>query len=956
MTKTAKGIWTFVLGAALAMSCAAGLAAPFAARAEEPAEVKPIALYEFKSEDTVLKDSMGKYDLVFGRKWVDGGTGDLWDKYTLVDGGGISFTNQLCMAQTTTNNMFKDVTAFTLAFEVKTSDASSSWGHYVGVGNSAYDLAFVARGDATLNGGLIAEGTSNANIGEYWNTASLPITSVEDFIKIIISAQPGGQLRCWMNGVEVTKESTHDDVEKLPAALPEDWSPAKAEPSTFSIGSAYNGNAINPSTGSLRNVALYDFAMDEACATAYNTNGKLTVDDLSSSKRVTAIEPDFGGSGATKSALNTSMSEAEMFAELNPANVKATLSEGGPQVFSNSPITWTKVEKSGEEYYAVGTANTTKLGLPVVCSREVRYQLTVEKLTLAQEVTYTQKGELSDTMTKAEMLAEMNKWGAKVEVTYGDSGTTKSADVTFTEATIVGAELHVTGKATVEGKEVGAVHVTVAIKQEAAVVDPVAHYEFKDQSNIGKDSTGKNDLQFGHEYIGGSAPENNPLWNQFTPDDGGIAFDNHLCLAQTDGNMFASLTSFTIAFEIKTSGNQEWQHYLGLASLSNEAGFAIQGRAAGSNGENRQIAIFYHGIEDASTGNPFYDSKFYTFPGDAENEYQSVVCSLQQGGNLTVYANGVKIWEKAVPQDWSAVNGDYRFSLGSRFNGAADKAAKGSLRNVAIYGFAMDEALVQSYLETGRVISTDVKNITSVKEVSIKPETLSAGLTNTPVTANTDAAKVLSSLKTVNASAKLSDEGEKEVPVVWKEVVVENGKYIAKGSVHPEKLGYPMLCTTYEVTADLGLAATVTAGTTNFHYKADGSYDLGITDLTIDGKAISTYTVQVANAESDPSEPFSTYAHITVTGEYAGEVLVPVTIHAAAHSYTEDWAWTETEDGYSATLTLTCDKEWCGHVETKAATVTKQVTEPGYTTDGKIVYTAKVTVDKEYTATKEVTI
>lgn len=89
-------------------------------------EVNPIAKYEFKDTSNIGKDSMGKYDLTFRNAWKAGGTGDLLNEYTAIEGGGITFNNKLCLAADKDKNVFKDTSAVTMVLEVKMVSGSGT--------------------------------------------------------------------------------------------------------------------------------------------------------------------------------------------------------------------------------------------------------------------------------------------------------------------------------------------------------------------------------------------------------------------------------------------------------------------------------------------------------------------------------------------------------------------------------------------------------------------------------------------------------------------------------------------------------------------------------------------------------------------------------------------------------------------------------------------------------------
>ena len=143
MTKLRRGVAVIALSAIAAGTGAAGLAGwrTFTADAAGT-EIDPIAKYEFKDASNFGKDSMGNYHMQYRNAWMSGGTGPLCDKGTLIEGGGVEFAKEFCIAQDKNNNMFEDVTAFTLAFEIKVSASSDAWGHYIGVSNTGKGKEF----------------------------------------------------------------------------------------------------------------------------------------------------------------------------------------------------------------------------------------------------------------------------------------------------------------------------------------------------------------------------------------------------------------------------------------------------------------------------------------------------------------------------------------------------------------------------------------------------------------------------------------------------------------------------------------------------------------------------------------------------------------------------------------------------------------------------------------------
>lgn len=386
-----------------------------------------------------------------------------------------------------------------------------------------------------------------------------------EFQKVIISAQPGGQLRAFVNGTEFIKDS------KLPATLAEDWSPY-SEIVQFSIGARCNGPADRTSKGAIKNVVFYDFAMDAACAAAYNTNGKVTPADVAGMKTITGLsvtDESFGENEPTKGALFAGMSAADMLAQMNEANATVTLSD---KTTATAPVVWTSVTETDGTYYANGTVDTTKLGYANVYGNAVSYALEVSEIKAIGEPVFAgdvTKGELLDSMTEEEMLALINT--ATVTVTLpGD--TTQDVTVTFSR---IEAEMGVyTAYADVvmSGATVGTVKVVVEVTEtnegDMQELLPVAKYEFEDASNPGKDSMGNYNLGLVAKEGGDIS---NP-WNTGTIEDGVLYLDGSDMLACAALNDVGDNLNngFTLNFQYRQDGTQPgaWRYPSDLVSMT----------------------------------------------------------------------------------------------------------------------------------------------------------------------------------------------------------------------------------------------------------------------------------------------------------------------------------------------------------------------------------------------------
>ena len=418
---------------------------------ETAKEVNPLAKYEFKDTANIGKDSMGKYDLTFRNEWKAGGTGPLLNEYTAIEGGGITFNNKLCLAADKDKNVFKDTSAVTMVMSVKMVSGSNNWGHIAGVGFAnakSTGLSAHSAADGANHVRIASKGI--AGLGGCGDSITAINGELENYHTIIVSAQPGGKIRVWNDGVLLSEEKD----------VPATWT-AYDENNMFSIGGEFNGAAAYTSSASLKNVIVYDFAMDNTAAVAYTNNGKLTAADLTGVTAITAATAKFEGD-ATKVALNGAMSVEKMFESLNAATADLTLSGGGT---ASANVVWQKVEKVGEKYYAVGTIDTKKLGYANLVN-EVRYELSVASVKAIGAPVFADNaittGELKDSMTETEMLALINT--ATVTVTLDDNST-QDVTVTFNKIVADMGSYTAYGDVLLEGNKVATAEVKLTVTQ-----------------------------------------------------------------------------------------------------------------------------------------------------------------------------------------------------------------------------------------------------------------------------------------------------------------------------------------------------------------------------------------------------------------------------------------------------------------------------------------------------------
>ncbi len=795
MTKLSKRIATLTLSAAAAVTLTCGVAGlrTVGVQAEET-EIAPIAKYEFKDAANFGKDSMGNYDMSYANYWVAGGTGPLLDNGTLIEGGGVEFgvekqdgavSKGFCLAQSQANNIFNDVTAFTLAFEIKCDGVGEgTWSHLIGVGNGANNGFALTCSGADVRLGFKGTSLSVAD----WPGAIL-FNVGESFHKVIISVQPGGQAMAWVDGVLSTNEN------KLPVDIPEGWT-ALDQNSTFSIGATYNGNAVYASQGAIKNVAFYDFAMDATCAAAYNTNGKVTTADVSGMTTITGLsvtDESFGENAPTKAALFAGMSAEDMLAQMNEATATVTLSD---ETTATAPVVWTSVTESSGTYYANGTVNTSKLGYANVYGNAVSYELDVAEIeeisdpVFAGEVT---KGELLDSMTEEEMLALINT--ATVTVTLPD-GTKQDVTVTFSRIEgnmgVYAAYADVMLGDAVVGTVQVAIDVTATNEGDMQELLPVAKYEFEDASNPGKDSMGNYDL-------GPVAKEGGDVSNPYgtgTIENGVLYLSGNDMLACNSMNDVGDNLSngFTLNFQYRQDGAQDdpqgWA--TPIAFGYNDWNPTVRCTFQTANGANDLRVGAHKGVADDGAGNTFWGPIVVQ---DGTTKMYNVTLSVRPGETFNIYVDGVLAYSHECPEGWSVTDSNMSFSIGGVcvWNNGYNRY-KGWIDNVTIYNFALTLEQSNAYWEKGKLTVGDMDGeiITSISD---QPKFENDEVTNGKLTDQLTDTQAVRRVNDATVDALFENGKAVSLPVTWQELSQEGDTWYIVGVVDTSNLGYASLLT-----------------------------------------------------------------------------------------------------------------------------------------------------------------
>ena len=791
MVKFRKRLLVAALSLTAATSGALGAAmiSSVSGSADEAAkEVNPLAKYEFKDTSNIGKDSMGKYDLTFRNAWKAGGTGDLLNEYTAIEGGGITFNNKLCLAADKDKNVFKDTSAVTMVLEVKMVSGSGTWGHIAGVG-------FANAKSTGLSAHSAADGANHVRIASKgidglhgcWDSITAINGELEKYHTIIISAQPGGKIRVWNDGVKLPEEKEVSAT----------WT-AYDENNMFSIGGEFNGAAAYTSAASLKNVVVYDFAMDNAAAVAYTTNGKLTASDLGGMTTISSAKAKFEGD-ATKVALNEAMSVEKMFESLNPATAELTLSDGKT---ASADVVWQKVEKADNKYYAVGTVNSKKLGYANLAG-EVRYELTVASIKGAGEPVFEgneiTKGELKDSMTEAEMLALINT--ATVTVTLGDD-TTTNVTVTFTKIVADMGTYTAQADVMLEGMKVATASVTLPVTQtnEGQMMElaPIAKWTFDSEETKLVDSMGKYNLQCGAKADGDRT--NNPTGTG-TVQNGMLYLDGTDMLTLPELNDVTENISngFTLNFQVKQDGDisdrpnkGEWAAPVSFGFNDWNATTFCRFLVATSGGGD-MLRFNAHDItkNEDGTNQAYWGPEVLTHIADAMH---NVTLTVRPGEFIKIYADGKEVQSFPCPAGWNLRHQNMQFSIGAECVwGNGYDYFKGWVDNVTIYNFAMTEEQSAAYWQKGKVVVKDmagsiISSIDSVPHFEQEGVYVDEKGLNDKLTAT----QFVNRLKPATVNALL-DDGETTIPVsvTWKTVKLESdGKYYAIGEVDATNLGY----------------------------------------------------------------------------------------------------------------------------------------------------------------------
>ncbi len=247
----------------------------------DEATIAPIAKYDFSDSTNPGKDTMGNYDLVL--KDSDGtakGTGTV-----SVENGVATFNGSAGLIPASNDNdITESLGSFTLAFDVSTTGTNGDWVSPVGFGWNDWNATkwglfqFSGKSDllrfTTASAKSDFDGKSNVDHNSsngYWGT-EIGNLGTDTFHNVILSVDLDGKINVYLDGV-LTKYSFD---------TPENFD-LKDSNMRFAIGGVCCwGNIYQAFIGSLKNVAIYDFAFNDSQASAFNTSKTATVSGVES--------------------------------------------------------------------------------------------------------------------------------------------------------------------------------------------------------------------------------------------------------------------------------------------------------------------------------------------------------------------------------------------------------------------------------------------------------------------------------------------------------------------------------------------------------------------------------------------------------------------------------------------------------------------------------------------------
>ena len=466
---------------------------------------------------------------------------------------------------------------------------------------------------------------------------------------------------------------------------------------------------------------------------------------------------------------------------------------------------------------------------------------------------YTDTVYVAGDATDEEVLVAVSSQKS-VTVTMSDDSTAK-ASVTWTGVEKADGKIYAVGTLSGVYNPNGVqVKAQVGIDTGVKTLMPVAKYEFLDAANPGKDSMGNYHLEVKGAEGG-----------KVTVENGVATFDGTAGLlpASNAADISEKLTAYTLVFKIQATtshsgwvepigfGWNDWSPYMyGHFHLSGGSNM-LRFSTATANADGEKVVEGLSNID--GTDNQWWGKEI----GNLDTtKFEEVALSVQPGGKITVYLNGVAKYNYDCPADYSMANGNMRFAIGCDGTwGAARNYFIGSLKDVAIYDFAMTADQIDTVSALNKIKTnalTTEKYISAIDTANVT--TAACELLDTMSTDEMLAA--IQGKSTVKAT--LSDETTKDLAVNWATVTEADGVYTAKGYVENTGIGLPTTVGRTEISYELPVEKSLV-------------YEIYGRSLTLDGTIdMNFYAVLDETVLADETA----YMLFTVDGEEAQKVYV----------------------------------------------------------------------------------
>lgn len=720
----------------------------------------PVAKYLFDDVSNIGKDSVGSYDMEIVKNN---------NQYTAISGG-IEFNGGFVLAQKKDNNIFRNLTEFTICFEYKMLADNLAWASNFGVsdvGGGNFLFLDSSGGDTRFHASNATNAAGNATLATIWGGAAF---TCNDYKKFTITVKPGGQINVYVDGVLSTSES------KIPANIPANWTLYNEAENAcrFAIGAPVNnkGDIGNTGKAGVKEVVFYDKEFSAAEVTQYWAE-------------YDAAHPVFSSCEVDLSEtirVSTGATDAHVLKFAPNGIYEATLSNNSK---TNVTVTWNNVvDREGVRYLEgviSGVNNPAKL------KAYGKITTTAAKVVSAE----VDSGVIVIDTTPDAKILEYGHNG-DYEVTLEDN-TKMTATIAWTGVKEEGGKKYIEGTLSNVNNPDGVKAKGLITVGGETELKPFAHYEFKNSRTPGEDSTGN------YKMTAVGTPKANK-------DQEGV-FDGKSGLVVENG-FTSKLNSFSLYFEIsKTAAdNGDWVTPVTLGSSNNQ--WLVFNFAPNSN--LLRLAFSSEGSSNVIAGgsNQFWGKEMGNV---SDAEFSTVMITVEAGGLCHVYFNDQEISEGGgkpgspykVPDGFKFNSDEMKLSLGFDM---ANRFFNGKLKNVRLYDCALTPGQVVAFNAYGKVFPHD--NSPYIKSVTDTAKFAENKITSETLFDSMNAETMLEKLNVATVTATFTDNTTKEIKVRWLSISQTGTTYFAKGRAEAVGIGATAVATK-EITQELTVYKTL---------------------------------------------------------------------------------------------------------------------------------------------------